>query len=296
MNKKTWTAAAVAGLLCATGSSPAEYTHTVMVEGYTATWCPPCADAAEGIYDIFNSGLYDFYYIALVADVGCQEAVARAQELEPSGYIPEYFFDGGYASHIGWEGQGPYISLLNECGAIDVADIDIQIFVDWEEDAEGHGQVRTFVYVTNNEVVTYSGHLHAYVAEIISRWDTENNVPYHYAMIGYAINEDVVIPPGGTYYRSSLWNGYDHGYTAPEISRRNSIVIASVFDRTTVYTDEAGAAKPKRVGDCNGDGVVNVSDFLLMLSQWGTPGPEGDVNHDLNVDVSDFLLILSNWG
>lgn len=48
-------------------------------------------------------------------------------------------------------------------------------------------------------------------------------------------------------------------------------------------------------GDANGDGVVNIEDLLIVLAQWGTPGPEGDVNHDGIVDIQDLLIVLSNW-
>jgi hypothetical protein len=46
--------------------------------------------------------------------------------------------------------------------------------------------------------------------------------------------------------------------------------------------------------DLTGDGLVNVSDFLLLLSVWGTP--EGDIDGDGNTNVTDFLLMLGSWG
>ncbi len=51
------------------------------------------------------------------------------------------------------------------------------------------------------------------------------------------------------------------------------------------------------LGDLNGDGVVDVSDMLLMLSEWGACGQcDADLNNDGVVDVSDLLLLLSAWG
>ena len=63
---------------------------------------------------------------------------------------------------------------------------------------------------------------------------------------------------------------------------------------------ESGWSDPKSVevrnlGDVNGDGVVDVQDFLMIIAQWGTPGPEGDVNNDNIVNVEDFLIVLANW-
>jgi hypothetical protein len=46
--------------------------------------------------------------------------------------------------------------------------------------------------------------------------------------------------------------------------------------------------------DLTGDGLVNVSDFLLLLSLWGTP--DGDIDGDGTTNVTDFLLMLGSWG
>jgi hypothetical protein len=54
------------------------------------------------------------------------------------------------------------------------------------------------------------------------------------------------------------------------------------------------------MGDIDGDGVVGIGDFLLMLAMWG-PCPEpcppcpADLNADCDVGVVDFLILLSNW-
>ncbi|MHC4218887.1 MAG: GC-type dockerin domain-anchored protein [Planctomycetota bacterium] len=48
--------------------------------------------------------------------------------------------------------------------------------------------------------------------------------------------------------------------------------------------------------DLNGDNMVNVNDFLLMLAAWGTPDPHADIDDDGEVNVIDFLLLLAAWG
>lgn len=54
------------------------------------------------------------------------------------------------------------------------------------------------------------------------------------------------------------------------------------------------------VADLNCDGVVNVSDLLMLLSAWGGCPRDNDCPADLNndgvVDVSDLLMLLANWG
>jgi trimeric autotransporter adhesin len=54
------------------------------------------------------------------------------------------------------------------------------------------------------------------------------------------------------------------------------------------------------LGDLNGDGVVDVSDLLILLAAWGPCPPSGDCPADLDGDgvvgVSDLLILLENWG
>jgi hypothetical protein len=46
--------------------------------------------------------------------------------------------------------------------------------------------------------------------------------------------------------------------------------------------------------DIDGDGVVGIGDFLIVLGAWGGPG--GDTNGDGTTDILDFLAVLGGWG
>jgi hypothetical protein len=54
-------------------------------------------------------------------------------------------------------------------------------------------------------------------------------------------------------------------------------------------------------GDLDGDFVVGMQDFLLLLSDWGPcpqpcpPTCHGDINGDCTVGIQDFLILLANW-
>jgi hypothetical protein len=49
--------------------------------------------------------------------------------------------------------------------------------------------------------------------------------------------------------------------------------------------------------DLNGDGVVNVSDLLILFDAWGDcPGCPEDFNDDGVVNVSDLLILFDAWG
>jgi len=213
-----------------------EYTHTVLVEAGTASWCPPCATAAAVMHDVFYTGDYDFYYVALVSDKNSY-ASTRCNELGVSS-IPDYVFDGNYVRHVGSGGiPYAYTARLDMCGERDVSDIDLDLDLTWN----GGGLIDVNLDITNNEASTYNGHLHVYVTEIVSRWNTNNGQPYHFAMIGnYAFNENVDITAGDTSQLTTSWDGTQYG--VGDITEDNVMVIATVFDRNNQnFVDETTA-------------------------------------------------------
>jgi predicted outer membrane repeat protein len=60
-----------------------------------------------------------------------------------------------------------------------------------------------------------------------------------------------------------------------------------------------GAPCPVKFGDIDGDGAVAVSDFLLMLADWGPCATDcclSDLDLNGSVGISDFLILLAHWG
>lgn len=47
--------------------------------------------------------------------------------------------------------------------------------------------------------------------------------------------------------------------------------------------------------DLNADAKVNLVDFSIMLSFWGTAEPAADINTDGTVNLADFSILLFNW-
>ena len=50
------------------------------------------------------------------------------------------------------------------------------------------------------------------------------------------------------------------------------------------------------LGDFGGDLIVNITDLLTIIAQWGTANSPADINQDGIVDVSDLLIVIGNWG
>jgi hypothetical protein len=62
----------------------------------------------------------------------------------------------------------------------------------------------------------------------------------------------------------------------------------------TITCEESQPLCPE---DLNADGVVNVSDLLILLGAWGDcSGCDEDLNGDGVVNVSDLLILLGQWG
>jgi hypothetical protein len=56
--------------------------------------------------------------------------------------------------------------------------------------------------------------------------------------------------------------------------------------------------RPTRIGDVNLDGIVTISDFIDLASNFGRTGvtwQEGDLNYDGSVTISDFIDLASNF-
>jgi len=55
------------------------------------------------------------------------------------------------------------------------------------------------------------------------------------------------------------------------------------------------------LGDIDGDGIVGINDFLMLLAAWGPcpapcpPSCAADLDADCDVGINDFLALLANW-
>jgi hypothetical protein len=97
--------------------------------------------------------------------------------------------------------------------------------------------------VHNNGASQYNGHLRIYVTEVNSSyWNDKFGDPYTFAFLDYAYNGNVSVGAGNTLVGSETWDGLNHnnGYDEffDEIKQDNTMVIASIFDQNSNYTDE----------------------------------------------------------
>ncbi|HEC94661.1 MAG TPA: hypothetical protein ENI45_01685, partial [Thermoplasmatales archaeon] len=179
------------------------FTHTVFAEECTATWCPNCPNAAEALYNIYQSSDYPFYYVALINDMN---PIARDRNKD---YVlgiykvyalPTVYFDGGDTNVVGskptvQETEAVYRNYIElEGQRTPWQPVTLSSEVSWEGDAK----ITVTVNVTNEDSRVYFGKLRSYVTEIESRWLDNNGNPYHFGFLDFAINKPVLIPPHKT--------------------------------------------------------------------------------------------------
>lgn len=272
------------------------YSHIIISEYGTATWCGYCKYAHEALMKIYAGGWYPFYYISMVCDVNVN-ANNRAVELGLTGY-PTVYFDGGANSVVG-AGSVPsamnnYNSSIKESGKRDVSDVDISLDVTWN----GNAEMDIDVYVTNNEDDSYKGHLHVYVTEIVSSmgwYDTAGKL-YTFPFLDYAFNQDITVSSGGTYHGSITWDGHDYytgyGDDFGDITYGNIMIIGTVFNQTSKYSDDSTGYRvgnnnaPKTPKNPNpGDNATDVDVYTDL--NWTCNDPDNDVLlFDVYLDTS----------
>jgi hypothetical protein len=100
----------------------------------------------------------------------------------------------------------------------------------------------------------------------------------------------MVVELGGGVYGVELTAGEQPGVDRFEVTVDDGIRPVQIMpDPMLVYHP---------LGDVNGDDVVDVSDLLILLAQWG-PCAEpcsADLDGDGDVDTDDLLSMLGNWG
>lgn len=213
----------------------ADFTHTVLIEKCTATWCSNCPIASEALENVYESGDYSFYYLSLVDDMN---TIAKQRNkdftmlLFPVYAFPTIYLDGGNTNFVGHEGtvtatETAYRSVIEQEGQRTTKQpITLNSTVTWD----GNAKLTASVEITNEGNFFYFGKLRSYVTEIASRWNDYDGNPYHYAFIDYAINKFVFLMPGQSKTITGSFDGtLDHGgETFEDLTSDNVIVISAI--------------------------------------------------------------------
>ena len=275
-------------------SSPApKGTHTVIAEYGTSTTCGYCKYANQALKNIFWGGTQDFCVVTFVAQNSYSSL--RFTEYNLYGY-PTVWFDGGYRVVVGAgstsSAQANYNAAIDQCEVYSVYDVDLQLSANWL----GSATMQISVSVQNNEASTYDGHIRVYVVEKNSTyWHDTNNLPYGFAFLNYAFNQDILINSGNTWQDTTVWNGNDYGFGS--ITQDNTMVVAAVFNDdwhqgysyppssnpfNAYYVDESTVAIP--VLDNEPPEISNVEATPSVQTSGDYVNISADVTDDSDVD------------
>ena len=123
------------------------FTHTVFIEEATATWCPYCPAMANALNNIYLSGDYPFYFVALIDDKSSDAAHRIRNDLNIYGF-PSAFFDGGDNVIVGGvSNENSYITKILSTGKKDVHELDFTLSVEWL----GNSELKIDITIINNE-------------------------------------------------------------------------------------------------------------------------------------------------
>jgi hypothetical protein len=89
-------------------------------------------------------------------------------------------------------------------------------------------------------------------------------------------------------------NGKNVGYTV--VSLGNLSPSWGPYDPVPVVEARTHLSTAFSRGDANGDGWVDLIDFNILASVFGTPDPKADFNGDGYVDLFDFNILANNFG
>jgi hypothetical protein len=113
-------------------------------------------------------------------------------------------YDGGEPNTVGASNDSFYFSIIEEMGSKPVKrNLQLNVDVVWQENAK----IKVNVEIKNNDNVFYFGILKAYVTEIESRWLDYDGLPYHYALLDFAINRPFLLFPKQSKTISKVWDG-----------------------------------------------------------------------------------------
>ena len=101
--------------------------------------------------------------------------------------------------------------------------------------------------------------------------------------------------------------GFSGAWTAYPFFPSGTVIISDIssglyiVDVSAALAAGGGCETGGLLGDIDGDGIVGIVDFLLLLADWGPceepcpPSCAADLDQDCMVGITDFLLLLANW-
>ena len=226
-----------------------DFTHAVLGEEFTATWCVYCPSAAENLMKIYEDipdepYYHDkFFFVALITDVNDKAEERMDDYPDVTGY-PTVIFDGNDEKVSGGQSDtSNYEQAIDNCGQRDDTDISLDI----QMEHLGADQLGVSVTMTWNEDATlgdptFNGYIRAYIVEKVSRYNNYDGDPYHFGFLDYAFEESVELEPHEVKELTTVWTGGDHedknGDDFSDIDYENINIFVAFFNDESASADK----------------------------------------------------------
>ena len=197
-----------------------DFTHAVIGEEFTATWCVYCPSAADNLNKVWqpkseypDDPYYhdQFFFMALITDVNDKAGDRAGDYPDFTGY-PTVYFDGGDEKVEGGQSDtSNYEQAIDNCGGRTDTDISLRISMQHL----GNDQIAVQAYITWNGDAgfgdpTFDGYIRAYIVEPVSRYDNYDGEPYHFGFLDYAFDQEVELDPHEEVVLETVWIGGEH--------------------------------------------------------------------------------------
>jgi hypothetical protein len=229
-----------------------DFTHAVIGEEFTATWCVYCPSAAENLNKVwqpksqFPDDPYyhdQFFFVALITDKNDKADDRTGDYPDFAGY-PTVYFDGGDEKVEGGQSDtSNYEEAIDSSGGRSDTDISLRIAMQHL----GDDRIGVQVYIIWNEDAgfgnpTFNGYIRAYIVEPVSRYDNYDGNPYHFGFLDYAFDQQVELDPHEEVVLETIWIGGDHndsdGNDFSDISYDNLNIFVSFFNDESASADD----------------------------------------------------------
>jgi len=206
-----------------------EYIRHVLVEEGASNDCKFCPIIAKLLYELYESGDYNFYFVTLVYLDDKAANRLKPDELNLWG-LPTTYIDGGYKVLFGGgHEKSEFAQAIRDAELREVPNIKLTVEAEYDNTTEN---LVCNVVIDNKDSDRYNGRIRVYLTEKISKWSGPEGNPYHFGFIDYIINEEISVDSNKNLTFQETW---DISKMDPE----NLMVIGAVFnsEKNKGYSD-----------------------------------------------------------
>lgn len=72
--------------------------------------------------------------------------------------------------------------------------------------------------------------------------------------------------------------------------------LSKHLDSVNLNTSSTIVTGPLYAGNANGDNIINIKDFSILMATWGGSAINSDFNGDNIINIRDLSVMMANWG